>query len=172
MVHMYIDLLNTIEDNEYPIDFSQKGDNELFEGRSITFDSEINVRGSYVSNKDVVTVNATIYAKLKGECDNCLEEIFWDLELPLYERFTMNASEEGYSYTKDRVELDDAIKDKIILTLPSKLLCKNDCKGLCAKCGCDMNKEQCECNKDTDDKNPFAILKSIVGGAKDGSTKV
>lgn len=169
---MYIDLLNLVEDIEYPINISGEGDNELFDGRNISFDSEMNIKGVYVFNKDNIALDATINVQLKGECDRCRKELRWEISLPLNEMFTMQESEDGFSYSGTRVELDEAIREKIMFYLPNQLLCKNDCKGLCGKCGCDFNKTHCKCHEDIDDKNPFAILKTIVGGKKNGSTKM
>ncbi len=40
------------------------------------------------------------------------------------------------------------VRDYMILSTPMKRLCKEDCKGLCAKCGADLNEKQCDCNDD------------------------
>ena len=55
----------------------------------------------------------------------------------------------------DTINIDIAadVRDYLILSVPMKKLCKEDCKGLCYKCGTDLNKSTCDCTKDeTDDR--------------------
>ncbi len=58
------------------------------------------------------------------------------------------------------VPLSEFFREQILLQLPMKHLCKQDCKGLCPLCGADLNKEKCRClPKEVD--SPFAVLKKL-----------
>jgi uncharacterized protein len=46
------------------------------------------------------------------------------------------------------VELDDEIRQEIILDYPIKVICKSECKGLCPNCGQNLNTGECDCNKE------------------------
>ncbi len=46
------------------------------------------------------------------------------------------------------IDISKDVRDYMILSTPMKILCKEDCKGLCAKCGADLNEKQCDCNDD------------------------
>ena len=46
-----------------------------------------------------------------------------------------------------RVDIDEIALSDLLLELPTKLLCKDDCKGLCPVCGCDLNESECNCQK-------------------------
>ena len=46
------------------------------------------------------------------------------------------------------IDISKDVRDYMILSTPMKRLCKEDCKGLCAKCGADLNEKQCDCNDD------------------------
>ena len=46
------------------------------------------------------------------------------------------------------LELDELVISDLLLQLPTKILCKEDCKGLCFKCGKDLNDGDCDCPKD------------------------
>ena len=46
------------------------------------------------------------------------------------------------------IDISKDVQDYMILSVPMKRLCKEDCKGLCAKCGADLNEKQCDCNDD------------------------
>ena len=46
------------------------------------------------------------------------------------------------------IDISKDVRDYMILSIPMKRLCKEDCKGLCVKCGTDLNKKLCDCNDD------------------------
>jgi uncharacterized protein len=66
------------------------------------------------------------------------------------------------SHDTININITDDIRDYLILAVPMKKLCKEDCKGLCYKCGTDLNKGSCNCTKDeTDDRwNKLLELKN------------
>ncbi len=55
------------------------------------------------------------------------------------------------------IDISKDVRDYMILSIPMKRLCKEDCKGLCVKCGTDLNKKQCDCNDDEID-NRWELL--------------
>lgn len=63
------------------------------------------------------------------------------------------------AYSGDSIDLHDEIAQQIIMALPFKPLCRNACKGLCNRCGADLNKTPCKCGP-LDEKSPFAVLKT------------
>lgn len=168
---MYIDILNIVEGDEYTLEFSIKGDDSIFGARNIKFADELQITGKYVYNQKTLIVNATLKFEITAECDRCLQNKQIKLSVPFNEAFTADNHYETYRIVNNRVELNQAVMEYVLLNIPDRILCKEDCRGICPVCGCDLNTEECECDTETDDKNPFAILKTIVGGAKNGSTK-
>ncbi|WDU84060.1 YceD family protein [Caloramator sp. Dgby_cultured_2] len=65
--------------------------------------------------------------------------------------------------TEDRINLEDMIIDNIILSYPAKILCSDDCKGLCPVCGKNLNEGQCECLKDVIDPRLEALKQFFKG---------
>jgi len=63
------------------------------------------------------------------------------------------------AYSGDSIDLRDEIAQQIIMALPFKPLCRNTCKGLCSRCGVDLNQTPCQCSP-LDEKSPFAVLKT------------
>lgn len=57
---------------------------------------------------------------------------------------TRAETEIGY-YRGEGLLLEDVLKEQILLTLPVKLVCTANCKGLCPHCGCNLNEETCDC---------------------------
>ena len=70
--------------------------------------------------------------------------------------------EDQYTYTGHVLELDDAVRTAVLLELPSRILCKEDCRGLCAQCGANLNVNACSCQKDLTSRNPFSALASLL----------
>ena len=58
------------------------------------------------------------------------------------------------------IDLTESIREDIILSLPQKILCKDECAGVCVQCGQNLNEKQCSCTKPEAD-NPFSALDSL-----------
>lgn len=59
--------------------------------------------------------------------------------------------DDDYIVVKNReLDLDEFVNEEVSLSLPNKILCSEDCKGLCSKCGMSLNLKQCDCKKDVD----------------------
>ena len=111
--------------------------------------------------KPHVRVDGTITCHIDGFCDRCLADISRQIEIPFHQIFYKDYpdEEDGYVYSGSKLDVTKAICDEIVLSLPSSFLCKQDCKGLCPKCGPDLNKQQCSC--DITRENAFAALKNL-----------
>ncbi|MFN7685963.1 MAG: YceD family protein [Oligoflexia bacterium] len=62
--------------------------------------------------------------------------------------------------SEDWIELEDVLTEQVQLLVPFQPLCKEDCKGICAHCGADLNKGRCACSK-LQKQSPFSALKSL-----------
>ena len=91
-------------------------------------------------------VSGEISVTLKGECTRCLKETQKDFVFDFAEQLEENA-EQGYSVEKDRIDLTKIVLDAIVMELPLNFLCKEDCKGICLKCGVNLNDQDCKCEK-------------------------
>ena len=108
-----------------------------------------------------VLVSGVISCYITGNCDRCLQRFDTQIDIPFEQTFYKDEAddEDAYVYTNSLLDATQAVCDEIVLSLPVSLLCKDDCKGLCPKCGCDLNEQQCDC--DTTRDNPFSILKNL-----------
>jgi uncharacterized protein len=95
---------------------------------------------------------------IETDCDRCLSPVqsaigadFDVLQRPQAENTGADEREirEGDTeigfYEGDAITLEDVLKEQVLLSLPQKRLCREDCKGLCPQCGHDRNSEQCQC---------------------------
>ena len=77
-------------------------------------------------------------------------------------------TEIGY-YQKDGLVLEDVLREQVLLTLPVRSLCRTDCKGLCPRCGRNLNSESCNCEDAPADPRWTALsdLRSRLSSDKD-----
>jgi len=87
---------------------------------------------------DGVLVSATARAPVVGECVRCLEPISEGLEVAFAELFVFpgrDGDPETHWLQDDLVDLEPVLRDAVVLTLPLRPLCREDCPGLCSQCG-------------------------------------
>ncbi len=63
-------------------------------------------------------------------------------------------------YDGDEIDLGPLVREQLLLALPTRPLCQDDCRGLCAYCGINLNRGKCECQAPTPDPR-FAVLRSL-----------
>ncbi len=61
----------------------------------------------------------------------------------------------------EHVDLDDLVREQILLALPTRQLCRDDCKGLCPTCGANLNQTTCDCSAEEIDPR-FAALAQLL----------
>lgn len=69
-------------------------------------------------------------------------------------------------YKGDELDIQDLIQEQLMLSVPMKPLCKETCKGLCSKCGADLNVATCSCEQKEPDLR-LAVLKKLFDGRKE-----
>jgi uncharacterized protein len=88
-----------------------------------------------------ILVTGEVSTKVKATCGRCLEE--FELELANRDicRFYEKVSE-------SEIEISEDIREDLLINLPTNLLCREDCQGLCPKCGCNLNEDSCDCHQE------------------------
>ncbi len=115
----------------------------------------VEIKGSVFQKADIVYLDISVSFEFNGVCDRCAEEIIKDycfrLNKILVPNMAGDADFDDYIVVENGVlDLDELVEEEIQLFLPSKMLCGEDCRGLCAKCGKNLNFEKCDCKKDVD----------------------
>ena len=126
---------------------------------------------------DMIDVKGKFETSVRLACSRCLKEY----ETALTSRFSLtyvrqlpgfqedeqpdeveiSAEEMGLIYFEgEDINLLEGIQEQVVLALPVRTLCSQDCKGLCADCGKDLNAGDCGCNRQPAD-NRFAVLKNL-----------
>ncbi len=116
-----------------------------------TFDEPIDFKGRLVNYSGILKLSGNLNVKYKTGCFRCLKELDGSLNIVLEEEFVeADKDNEGdyYTYSGHFIELSKVFIDNILLNLPTRRLCSDDCKGICPQCGCDLNTCSCECIED------------------------
>ena len=140
--------------------------------REATFEDVV-ISGWYTYMEERVAISATVSYQATMLCDSCGEQFTKTYSTVVQATFALNPDEEEYLYDGEVVDLTKAVSDSINLDLPLRVLCTDDCQGLCSGCGVNLNHESCKCDEGTNASSPFSVLmeKYSLGGADDGSTK-
>lgn len=141
-----------------------------------SFDGEAEVKADVVLVGEAeAAVTGEVKYGLTTPCDKCGDECKKVYKARLSASFSGEPDEDGYFFNGIELDLSKAVADSVILDLPTKVLCSDDCLGVCPTCGQNLNKGACKCKESkVDDSNPFALLRQIdfsSGGADNGSTK-
>lgn len=141
------------------IDFSQ------FEEEDSPFAAPVHIIGSVENRSGIVTLDYEAEFEYHHACDRCAE----DLERTLKYSFSHILLEAVEDENDDEIievpglllELDELAYSDILLALPTKYLCSEDCRGLCPQCGANLNEGNCSCITDTIDPR-LAVLRDLL----------
>ena len=149
------------------ISFSENVDlSDLCYGTTYPVSEPVHIEGTVRNTADVLMMKGMITTCLHGVCDRCATEFSRDVEIPvdvvLVEEFTNEDSEdEGvFPLEAGTADLEEIVRTVFVLNLDSKLLCKPDCKGMCCRCGKNLNDGPCGCQKELDPR--FAALRQLL----------
>jgi uncharacterized protein len=149
--------ISSLSDGDHPFVFEVPA-KEI--GLDDSFLGNIKVEGTLRKVSKQIILDSTIHTTYQKECDRCLAEIGRAAEVPLelFYRTTVageRAREEDgedsdirvINPDQDSIVLDEEVRQTTLLAIPLKMLCQEACKGLCAKCGADLNGEECRCEE-------------------------
>jgi len=120
-----------------------------------------------------IRLRGSLKASLELQCARCLEPVPQDVKREfelLYRPLGVDAGRDELSVTDAEAEigyyqgegilLEDVLREQVLLALPLKVTCREDCKGLCPHCGKNLNQEQCSCAVPVEDPR-WAALKEV-----------
>lgn len=127
---------------------------ELAEGVRLT--------GVVESVVDGLLVRGTTSASVRLGCVRCLTTFPDRIQADVVELFSRHEQvtepvDTGYEIQEGMIDLDTLLRDALALALPTRPLCRPDCRGLCAQCGAELNAGDCGCSDDDDDPRWSAL---------------
>lgn len=148
------------EEDTIPIDCSFDFSDAVFSGEK-PFKKPAAVRGKVFSRAEVVTVSLSVMAEYDGRCDRCGRDMQTSCPVQI-ERVAVTAT-----YTEEdddlillpdmQLDLKELVFSELVLSLPMKHLCREDCLGICPTCGANLNDGDCGCKRDQVDPRLAAL---------------
>lgn len=118
-----------------------------------------------------IQVRGHVSGDMEAACDRCLEQIRFSVDFdfdltyrPMEEIAREEELEVGEDeltvgfFSDDSVNLADVVREQVLLSVPMKIVCGPDCRGLCPVCGANRNVRECDCSIQHKD-SPFAFLR-------------
>lgn len=154
-------LVITDEDKLHDINYSFTPNDEFLPGAS-----KISVSGKLKVASSMVYLDLMVAFSLTKSCDRCTAEFTKEYTLPvnhvLVTSLNTDSYDDAFIVIEDSwLDLDELITTDIELSLPMKHLCKEDCKGICQKCGKNLNEGDCDCS-DTEIDPRLAALSRLL----------
>ena len=128
------------------------------------FKAPVMVKGVVKNTAGVVELRADVKVFYSGSCDRCadnVERVFdFQFEHTLVSSLNNEENDELMLVEDMHFDLDSLLTEDIFLSLPTKILCSDDCKGLCPVCGKNLNGGPCQCKKAVDPR--LAVLQKLL----------
>jgi DUF177 domain-containing protein len=137
---------------------------ETYEAGGLTFDESelrliepIRVKGQIRRKTGQLEIAGELHTRVAIPCGRCLKEVELPIDVEFAERFSEAVSwrhEEHHELSTEdldlglvdeAIELDDLVKEEVLLAVPGHVLCNESCKGFCPNCGADRNLTDCGC---------------------------
>ena len=129
------------------------------------FATPVCVNGTVSVSANVVLLSAEISFCFHGRCDRCLtayeKPYKLSIEHILVDSLSNDENDDFILLQQYQLDLSDLVMTDMLLELPYKSLCKEDCKGLCSICGKNLNDGACDCKPDTTDPR-LEVLKQLI----------
>lgn len=119
----------------------------------------------------VLQLTGSVSTVLHGVCDRCASDFTREVSYPMNavivsELANDNGEEDIWTFLLNGtdLDLDEVVSSVVVLNMDSKLLCKDDCKGICCRCGKNLNYETCDCKPEPDPR--FAVIRELLENNK------
>ena len=169
---MIVDL-TAIEGSSLPFELTVPRSEIDLDESSVTLTSDLQTTGNVVKHAAQIDVTGRIEGTADIECTRCLGSIPQKLGIDFAVSFV---APEHFAADKERevavddldtdivederLDLNEVVREQILLNLPEQMFCRPDCKGLCPKCGADRNLIDCKCDEAETDPR-WAALKNL-----------
>lgn len=162
-------LLNISKVTEYsePLSFEETFDfSDLQFGASFPVSEPVKAVGTVRNSAGVLLLEGRVSTVLHGVCDRCAVSFSRAVDFPLYAVLTDELEdeddEEEWTFLLENhcADLSDIVRTTFVLNMDTQLLCKEECRGVCFRCGKNLNEGPCDCQPEPDSR--FAVLQQLL----------
>ncbi len=130
----------------------------------VSFSGPVTASGEVKNTAGILELSAAVEADMTVRCDRCTTEFSQKLDFPVAVTLKADPDEDDYEdlfpLEGDGVDVCDVLETCFILGMDQKFLCREDCRGLCAVCGKNLNEGPCDCGKQIDPR--MAVLSQLL----------
>ena len=138
---------------------------QVYEVEDLSLDDDVRltepteVRGLIRRAGNEIELRGQLEARIQTVCGRCLKSVVLPVSSEFLERFVPAVSwltEEQHELSEEElnlavfdgeaIDLDDLVREEILLAMPARALCNEECKGLCPVCGANRNTDSCNCD--------------------------
>ncbi len=149
------------------VDFSVSVDlSDLLYGTCYPVDQPVLAQGTVRNTAGVLVMKGSIQTTIHGVCDRCAADFTQDVGFPidvvLVKELANEENEDEWVFPLEGndADLEDIVRTVFVLNMDNKLLCSPDCKGICCRCGKNLNEGPCTCQKEIDPR--LAALRQLL----------
>lgn len=113
--------------------------------RIIKFPYFPKIEATATNTQDEIIVTGFIEGAALLPCSRCLEEFRWNFKIDFFDCFNKKGSA-AINLNQD-LDLSKDLIQHIVLNIPIKVLCADNCRGICSGCGADLNHQNCSCQE-------------------------
>lgn len=125
----------------------------------------IKVQGKITNIGEGFLVEGTLQFEGTAMCSRCLQSFTVSREIKFAEEFVRgfdrSEDDSSFGFQGDIIDLTECLSEQIVLSLPMRFLCREDCQGICQICGVNLNSQKCSCSDEKIDAR-FELLKSLL----------
>lgn len=110
---------------------------------------DVKIKGKLIKSGKSYILEGTGQTNVPLACDRCLETFNENIHIKFHQKYTTKCGskdEEAIFLTTDEIDLEDIITEAVSLKIPMKRLHDENCKGICAVCGANLNEKSCDCD--------------------------
>lgn len=157
---MLLDLKKLVEGSAVSLPFETSFDASGIDSDVIS--GEVLVKGAVSDHSGLIVLEGEITPSLTAVCARCGNEFNYSVPTKLYAKVAAsleNGDNDDFVIMEDqKIDITEIARSALILDLPSRFLCRDDCRGICQKCGADLNKNPCSCDDTERDPRWNALL--------------
>lgn len=126
--------------------FDYEADDSAITLPDAEYSRPVSVNGTLTLGGNEVWAEGEIEYFVSTKCSRCLDDVIFHNIVEFDETFSEDDNVDGaYLYSRGLVDLTEMVNEKLLLSFPVSVLCKEDCKGICSGCGVNLNHEDCKC---------------------------
>ncbi|MBE5963551.1 MAG: DUF177 domain-containing protein [Lachnospiraceae bacterium] len=150
---------------------------EAFESRlgvyKVLESDKVSLEITHHGNREI-SIKGKTRLVLSIPCDRCLQEVLTPIDIEIERTADMNVDNSDTEQETDEqnyidgynLDVDKLVYDEILINLPMKILCKEDCNGICNRCGANLNIETCDCDREVLDPR-MSVIRDIFNNFKE-----